>query len=58
MFIARRHPELVRSVGAGCKWMIGRAHGAPLERGMIMISSYKHGAPPEHYAPVVKVLTC
>jgi hypothetical protein len=28
----------------------GRAHRAPLERGMIMIESYKHGAPPEHFA--------
>jgi hypothetical protein len=28
----------------------GRAHGAPLERELIMIYSYKHGAPPEHCA--------
>ena len=25
-----------------------RAHGAPLERGITLIWSYKHGAPPEH----------
>ena len=28
----------------------GRAHGAPLERGLIMIYSYKHRAPPQHCA--------
>jgi hypothetical protein len=28
----------------------GRAHRAPLEREMIMIENYKHGAPPEHCA--------
>ena len=27
-----------------------RAHGAPLERGMIIIESYKHRAPLEHWA--------
>ena len=29
-------------------WDYGSTHGAPLEREMIMIYSYKHGAPPEH----------